>query len=95
MKVKQVKIDEISIGERFREDHGDIESLVSSIQEKGVLQPITVDGRLNLLAGERRIKASVEAGLTKIPAVIREIGEDVIEAKEIELYENIHRKDFT
>ena len=94
MRVKQIKIEEITIGDRFREEYGEIGELVASIQEKGVLQPITVDSNLNLLAGERRIKASVDAGLNKIPAVIREVGDD-IEAKEIELYENIHRKDFS
>ncbi len=42
-KLKYVKITEIIVGERFRKDFGDLDELVSSIQEKGIIQPISID----------------------------------------------------
>jgi ParB/RepB/Spo0J family partition protein len=92
--LKQVKISDILIGDRFRVDLGSIEDLTESVKEKGIIQPITLDAGLHLLAGGRRIAAAVKAGLTKIPALIREV-EGEIDAREIELIENSFRKDFT
>lgn len=93
-KLKHVKLSDVIVENRAREDFGDIEELVKSIQERGVIQPITLDSDLRLLAGGRRHRASTLAGLDTIPAIIRD---DVTEldAKEIELIENVHRKDFT
>lgn len=69
--------------------------LVHSIRELGVLQPIVVreitDGSYELIMGERRLRASKEAGLTKIPAVIRET-EDQNMLRDA-LLENLHRSD--
>lgn len=93
-KLRHVKLEEVIIGERFREDLGDLEELIASIREKGVIQPITIDSNMNLLAGGRRCAASLEIGLPTIPAIIREFV-DEIDSREIELMENVHRKDFT
>jgi ParB family chromosome partitioning protein len=69
--------------------------LVHSIRELGVLQPIVVreksEGAYELIMGERRLRASKEAGLTKIPAVIRET-EDQNMLRDA-LLENLHRSD--
>lgn len=69
--------------------------LVHSIRELGVLQPIVVreksEGKYELIMGERRLRASKEAGLTKIPAVIRET-EDQNMLRDA-LLENLHRSD--
>jgi ParB/RepB/Spo0J family partition protein len=92
MEIKELDIDKIKIGERYRYDLGDIESFAASIKEVGILQPITVDSKLNLLAGGRRLAAAKEAGLRKIPAVIRGISGEV-DARLIELIENVQRKD--
>lgn len=94
MSLREVNLAKINIGERFRKDLGDIAQLVESIQEKGVLQPITIDSQMNLLAGGRRCEAAKRAGLTKIPALIRRT-EDELDAREIELIENTLRKDMT
>ena len=97
-KVKILNISDITIGERFREDLGDIKGLAESIKEKGIIQPITVNNKMELLAGGRRIAAAVEAGLTKIPALIRdqsEMPDADIDFREVELIENAMRKDFT
>src|SRR5215831_14010020 len=92
MKMAELSLDSIKVGERFRKDMGDIEGLAHSIKEKGLLQPITVDLHYNLVAGGRRLAAARLAGVTTIPCVIRKIT-DELDFREIELYENIHRKD--
>lgn len=89
-----VPLEVIHWEQRYRTDLGDIETLVESIKEKGVLQPVTITPDHELMAGERRVTAARSAGLTHIPAIIRE-KRDAIDAREIELFENIHRKDFT
>jgi ParB family chromosome partitioning protein len=69
--------------------------LVHSIRELGVLQPIVVreksEGQYELIMGERRLRASKEAGLTKIPAVIRETADENMLRDA--LLENLHRSD--
>ena len=71
------------------------QELVHSIRELGVLQPIVVreksEGEYELIMGERRLRASKEAGLKKIPAVIRET-EDQNMLRDA-LLENLHRSD--
>lgn len=73
-----------------------LRELSQSISEVGVIQPIVVRRRgtkYELIVGERRIRASRQAGLTKIPAVIRQLSED--ERLELTLIENLQRKDLT
>ena len=77
-----------------REDMGDIEGLADSFKMKGVIQPITVGEDLQLIAGSRRLAAAKLAGLDTIPAIIRFV-KDRIDAKEVELFENLHRKDLS
>jgi ParB/RepB/Spo0J family partition protein len=94
-KLKHVKLSDITVAEdRAREDFGDIEELVNSIKDKGIIQPITLDGSLNLLAGGRRYRAATLCELDTIPCIIRDDVSE-LDAKEIELIENVHRKDFT
>jgi len=81
---------------------GDLADLVSSIRDKGVLEPIlvrraeSVEGapqglKFEIVAGERRYRAALEAGLFEIPAIELEVTAD--EAFEITLIENLQRKD--
>jgi ParB family chromosome partitioning protein len=69
--------------------------LANSIREHGVVQPVVVrpleDGFFQLIAGERRWRASQRAGLLKVPAVVREAGEH--DALELALIENLQRED--
>ncbi|TNF26448.1 MAG: ParB/RepB/Spo0J family partition protein [Deltaproteobacteria bacterium] len=80
---------------RQRFDDEALEELVSSIKEKGVLQPIVVrkDGPDSYLvvAGERRLRASRKAGLTEVPVLVKDVASD--EAFELALIENIQRED--
>ncbi|MBF0612680.1 MAG: ParB/RepB/Spo0J family partition protein [Magnetococcales bacterium] len=76
-----------------------LEELINSIKEQGVLQPILVrslqttgvDGEFQIVAGERRWRAAVAAGLSEIPAIVRELND--YEVLEIGLLENIQRED--
>lgn len=84
----------LTIEQDYREELGDIAELAESIKEKGVLQPITINPDGRILAGRRRFLASKEAGLDEIPVLVKET-EDELDEREIELFENIHRKDLT
>lgn len=71
-----------------------MEELVSSIREKGVVQPILVRRKetdYEVIAGERRLRAVNSLGIKKIPAIIREV--DDVNAIELALIENIQRED--
>ena len=78
---------------QFREE--DLEDLSRSIREKGLLQPIVVrqrsDGEYEIVAGERRWRASQRAGLHELPVLIRDLSDG--ETLEIALIENIQRAD--
>ena len=79
---------------RKRFDQEALEELAESIKEYGLIQPIVVtkkDGYYSIVAGERRWRASKLAGLTEIPAIIREDNEKV--NSEISLIENMQRED--
>lgn len=94
MELKRLKIADIKVKDRARVDKGMIEDLAISIKEKGLIQPITVNSDMRLLAGERRLLAHQFLELTHIDAVVRP-GNDVVDALEVELVENLHRKDMT
>lgn len=72
-----------------------IAQLAQSIREQGVLQPILVapqnGGRYRIVAGERRWRASRQAGLETVPCIVRDM--DVIQQMEIALIENLQRED--
>jgi len=80
---------------RTRFDQEALEELSASIREIGLIQPITLrrfDGeKFQIIAGERRFRAAQMAGLTKIPAFIREADDDGM--LEMALVENIQRED--
>ena len=77
-------------------DESILEELTKSIREKGVLQPITVreldGGKFEIIAGERRFRASKNIGLKKIPAYILDVRKDE-DMLEMALIENIQRED--
>ena len=75
-------------------DEKALKELALSIREHGVIQPIIVrnvsNGKYEIIAGERRYKASALAGLTKIPALIRNL--DDKESSKVALLENLQRR---
>ena len=74
-----------------------LEELADSIKRYGLLQPLVVrpinGGRYQLVAGERRWRASRIAGLSAVPAIIKELSDG--ETAEIALVENLQREDLT
>ena len=85
-----------------RQSMGDLDELVASIRDKGVLEPLLVrrpdeadegGATFRIVSGERRYRAAQEAGLFEVPVIEMEITEE--EALEIALIENLQRKDLT
>lgn len=89
-----LKIKDIKIGQRVRDEYGDMQALADSIREHGLLHPIVVDSDYNLIAGCRRLLACERIGKKEIEAkVLKDISEK--ELRILELEENIRRKDLT
>ena len=80
---------------RQRFDYDELEGLAQSIRQNGILQPITVrpaaDGKFELIAGERRLRAARLVGVTKIPAIVVDI--DQKKSAVFSLLENLQRQD--
>ena len=103
MKVRldNVLIKNISIGERVRRDFGELEELKTSLTNEGLVLPIAVmelfedKDSFELRAGERRLRAATELGWEHIPCRIYPYIEDVRMRKAIELKENTIRKDLS
>jgi ParB family transcriptional regulator, chromosome partitioning protein len=80
---------------RKRFDQGDLDDLAASIKEKGVIQPLIVrqraDGTYEIVAGERRWRASQMAKLHELPVIVRSFTD--VEVLEVAIIENIQRAD--
>lgn len=95
--ILEIDIDKISANPyqpRTSFEEGALKDLADSIKEQGVLQPLLVtkkdSGEYQLVAGERRLRASKMAGLKKVPAILKEFSEQ--EKMEVALVENIQRE---
>lgn len=87
-------IDPSALQPRSVFDDAKLDDLAKSIAANGVVQPVLLrrkGNRFELVAGERRCRAAERAGLTKIPAIVRDIADDKV--LEIALIENIQRED--
>jgi ParB/RepB/Spo0J family partition protein len=99
MRTDIIDIKLIDFGERYREDYGEIEELVASIKERGLIQPLAVQAIKNdkyeylLLAGGRRYVACQLAKISTVPVRIYDTELSEKERLSIELAENIYRKD--
>lgn len=89
--MNQIPISSIKIGNRFRKDMGDIESLAISISEHGLLQPIGIDEDRNLVFGARRIEAHIALARVMIPYQTIYTKSQI----QVEEAENKDRKDFS
>lgn len=96
--VNEIFIKSISVNPfqpRTSFDEESLNELVMSVEEHGIIQPITVRRAANnsyqLISGERRVRAAEKAGLKRIPAFIREAGDESM--LELALVENIQRED--
>ena len=70
---EEVPIANITLGERFRKDLGDIEGLAASIQEHGLLHPIVVSSAYGLIVGQRRLAACQSLGWQTISALVLDL----------------------
>lgn len=96
--VAEIDLDKIELNPfqpREEFDKDSLKELEQSIKEHGIIQPITVrklkNGNFQLISGERRLRASKDAGLTKIIAFVRDANDQ--EMLEMALVENIQRED--
>lgn len=103
--LERVPVDRITAARNVRVEFGDVESLAESIRTHGVLTPLLLrrvgdEGRLEIVAGERRFRAALLAGIADVPAQIETPGDSgavEAEAQRIaeQLAENDHRLDLT
>jgi len=98
--VRRMPVERISSNPSQPRQHFDeeaLQDLAASIREHGVLQPILVrpraDGHYQIIAGERRWRASKIAGLTEMPVIIEQIDDEA--ALEIAIIENLQREDIS
>jgi len=87
-----IQITEINVGNRMRKYFGDIDTLANSLARFGLMTPIVLDNENNLIAGHRRILAAKQLGWNDI-AYRRMEALDAITRQELELEENLRRKD--
>ncbi|WP_368931225.1 ParB/RepB/Spo0J family partition protein [Bacillus pumilus] len=94
IKIKDLRPNPYQPRKTFDEDA--LSDLKESIQQHGVLQPVIVRKSIkgyDIVAGERRFRAAQQAGLTTIPAIVREFSETLM--REIALLENLQREDLS
>ncbi|MCP4132378.1 MAG: ParB N-terminal domain-containing protein [bacterium] len=89
----KIKISEIIIKDRIREDRGDISGLKASMQKNGLLNPIVVSDSKELLAGFRRLEAAKELGWEEINCTVVMVLSE-LDKLDIEADENLLRKGF-
>ncbi len=89
-----VNIEDIKVKRRVRKDLGDLQPLMDSLRTYGLLNPISINSKFQLIAGERRLEAAKALGWTKINAIMID-SLDEIGQLELEMEENNQRKPFT
>ncbi len=93
----EIDTEKIIVKNNPRKDFGNMDELVASVKEKGVIEPIVVknlgNGNFELIAGERRLRAAKSAGLKTIPYCQYSEQNDT-DIEEVKLVENMHRKGF-
>lgn len=90
----KMPIKEITIKDRIRKEHGNIDELAQNIKENGLINPIVVTPDNQLIAGERRIKACKLLGWEEIEVRVMNV-EDYEDKLRLEISENENRKEFT
>ena len=84
----------IKVGDRIREDFGNIDKLAENIKEHGLINPITVTPQYELIAGERRLRALKKLGYKQVEVNVIAV-EDAEQQLRLEISENTARKNFT
>lgn len=89
------RVDEIVVGQRSRADMGNILALAGSIKDIGLLHPVTINRRNELIAGGRRLAAARELGWETIAVRVVDCLDDALLALKAEMDENTCRKNLT
>ncbi|MDX9799861.1 MAG: ParB N-terminal domain-containing protein [Spirochaetia bacterium] len=89
----EVKIEDIIIKKRIRKNLGDLQPLMDSMSKFGQLNSIVLNSKMQLIAGQRRYESAKRLGWKYINAVIIEVNSKA-DLLEMEIEENIQRKDF-
>lgn len=91
---KQVKVDEVILKKRVRKNLGDLSALIKSLNTYGLIHPIVINKKLELIAGHRRLEAARQLGWQLIDAIIVD-KPSRLDKLELEMEENLYRKNLT
>lgn len=95
MNVVHIDINKIKVKKRVRKDLGDLRPLKDSLRTYGLMNPITVNSKYELIAGERRLEAAKALGWPMIDVIILAQEITPVTKLEMEIEENNQRKEFT
>lgn len=90
--IERIQVDEVA---RIRKEIGNLEPLQESIAAVGLINPLLIDERDNLVAGYRRLCACRNLGWQEVEVKIIEFGGDELGILDVEIAENFFRKDFS
>lgn len=90
----EIQIAKIVLKKRVRKDLGDLRSLMKSMRTYGLMNPIIINNKMELIAGHRRLESAKQLGWRTIPALIVD-KESELEKLELEIEENLHRRNLT
>ncbi len=94
MKIVQIDIEQIVIKKRIRTSLGELSSLMKSMRTFGLMNPIIINEKNELIAGERRLEAAKRLGWKTITATVVHRSVEA-EKLEMEIEENLHRRNLT
>ena len=89
----KVKVSDIIIGPRIRQEAGDLFRLKDSIQKMGLLNPIIINEKNELISGFRRLEACKQLGWTDVEVIVVATQDDKVKELDVEYHENIGRMD--
>jgi DNA modification methylase len=95
---EQIGVDQVLVGDRVRKDFGNLDELCDSIRAVGLIQPIVVTRELQLIAGERRLRALRKIGVTVLPhgkLFVFNDEVDKLKLQAMEIEENVKRKELS
>lgn len=90
----KIPLAQISVKKRVRMQLGDLQPLMDSLDERGLMNPVTVNSEYELIAGHRRLESARRLGWDMIEVQVVDV-QDELGMLELELEENLHRLDFT
>ena len=87
-------IDKIIVKKRVRKDLGDLRALMKSMRSYGLMNPVLINSKSELIAGQRRLESAIRLGWKTIPVIIVDKNSE-LEKLELEIEENLHRKNLS